>query len=91
MSAETKRTTDHDTIRRWAEERAGVPAAVRGAGSDEPGALRLDFPGSAGEESLEHISWEQWFERFDASEQCFLYQEERVSGKTSTFFKLSGA
>jgi hypothetical protein len=89
MSAETKRTTDHETIQQWAEERAGVPASVRGTESeDEPGVLRIDFPGGAGEESLEHISWDEWFRKFDESDLCFLYQDEKASGEGSTFFKL---
>jgi hypothetical protein len=90
MSAETKRTTNHDAIREWIEKRAGVPASVRGTESDDgAGVLRIDFPGGAGEESLEHISWEEWFRKFDESNLCFLYQEEKVSGEGSTFFKLT--
>jgi hypothetical protein len=89
MSAETKRTTDHDTIRNWAEGRSGVPATVRDTESDdEAGVLRFDFPGGAGEESLEHISWKEWFRKFDEKKLCFLYQDERASGESSTFFKL---
>lgn len=92
MSAETRRTTDHETIRKWAEERAGVPATVRGTESDgEPGALRIDFPGGAGEESLEHISWDEWFEKFDENDLCFRYQEHKASGEGSTFFRLLGS
>ena len=30
MASESKTTTDHDEIRRWVEERDGVPASVRG-------------------------------------------------------------
>jgi hypothetical protein len=90
MGAETKRTTDHDTIREWAELRAGVPARVRGNESDD-GAdmLRIEFPDGGGEESFEHISWEEWFRTFDQEDVWFLYQEERVSGEESTFFKLT--
>jgi hypothetical protein len=89
MSAETKRTTDHETIREWAEKRAGVPATVRETESDgDPGALRIDFPGGSGEESLEHISWDEWFRKFDEESLCFLYQDEKASGEDSTFFKL---
>ena len=89
MSAETKRTTDHEKIRKWVEDRAGVPASVRGTESDdEPGVLRIDFPDGGGEESLEHISWDEWFRKFDESDLCFLYQEEKATGEGSTFFKL---
>ena len=42
--AEGNVTTDHAKIRKWAEERGGVPATVKGTKSGgEPGLLRLDF------------------------------------------------
>jgi hypothetical protein len=89
MAGESKTTTDHDTIRRWAEARQGSPASVRGTqDGDEAGVLRIDFPGGAGEESLEHISWEERFQKFDDKRLAFLYQEEQASGEGSTFFKL---
>jgi hypothetical protein len=91
MSTETKTktTTDHDEIRRWAEERGGKPARVRGTGDgDDTGILRIDFPGGAGEDELEHISWDEWFQKFDEKDLAFLYQEEKASGEGSTFFKL---
>ena len=87
--ADSKTTTDHEAIRRWAEERDGQPASVRGTDSNgEPGVLRIDFPGGAGEDQLEHISWDEWFQKFDEKDLCFLYQEEKASGEGSTFFKL---
>lgn len=89
MPGESNTTTDHDTIRRWAEERDGQPAHVRGPGDgDDAGILRIDFPGRAGEDTLEHISWDEWFEKFDDKQLAFLYQEEKKSGEGSTFFKL---
>jgi hypothetical protein len=89
MTAESKTTTDHDTIRHWAEERGGSPASVRGTErGDEAGVLRIDFPGGAGEDALQHISWEEWFEKFDEKNLSFLYQEQKASGEGSTFFKL---
>src|SRR5438105_2312306 len=58
-------TTDHDEIRRWAEERGAKPACVRGTGGkNDVGMLRLDFPGYTGEDKLEPIQWEDWFEKF---------------------------
>jgi hypothetical protein len=87
--ADTKTTTDHDIIRRWAEARGGRPARVRGTGDDDdPGVLRIDFPGGAGEEALEPISWDEWFEKFDEAGLAFLYQDEQADGESSTFFKL---
>jgi hypothetical protein len=85
----TKTTTDHDEIRRWVEERGGKPARVKGTGDgDDTGLLRIDLPGGAGEESLEHVSWDEWFEKFDEKQLAFLYQDEKASGEGSTFFKL---
>jgi hypothetical protein len=40
----------------------------------EAGLLRLDF--GKPEESLEAISWEEFFEKFDESELVFLYEDE---------------
>ncbi len=89
MASETRTTTDHDEIRRWVEEHDGTPASVKGTESgDEPGVLRIDFPGGAGEDQLEHISWDDWFAKFDANELAFLYQDTKASGEDSTFFKL---
>jgi hypothetical protein len=88
-SSTSQTTIDHETIRRWVEERGGEPAAVRGTGTgDDPGILRIDFPGGAGEDQLEHISWDEWFEKFEESNLAFLYQDEKKSGEGSTFFKL---
>ena len=89
MASETTTTTDHDEIRRWVEEHDGTPASVRGTErSDEAGVLRIDFPGGAGTDELEHISWEEWFEKFEAENLAFLYRERKASGEDSTFFKL---
>jgi hypothetical protein len=84
-----KSTTDHDTIRRWAQERGGHPARVKGTGSDgDPGLLRIDFPGFSGEETLEHIEWDQWLEAFDDNELALLYQDRTEDGNISRFNKL---
>jgi hypothetical protein len=89
MASQSKTTTDHDEIRRWAEEHGGRPASVRGTeDGDAAGVLRIDFPGGAGESELEQISWDEWFAKFDESGLEFLYQEEKASGEDSTFFKL---
>jgi hypothetical protein len=88
-SGTSKTTTDHDTIRKWAEERGGSPATVKGTGSDdEAGVLRIDFPGYSGEDRLEHISWDEFFEKFDDKKLAFLYQDETKDGEESRFFKL---
>ncbi len=85
----TERTTSHDTIRRWAEARNARPSCVRGTGDeDDPGVIRLDFPGYSGEESLQEISWDEWFDKFDAQRLALLYQEKTESGDKSNFNKL---
>jgi hypothetical protein len=88
MASQTKTTTDHEEIRRWVEEHGGRPATVRDTGNGGAGVLRIDFPGGAGEDELEPISWDEWFEKFDQNNLAFLYQEEKSSGEDSTFFKL---
>src|SRR5439155_984576 len=67
-TAEAQITTDHDEIRKWAESRGGKPAAVKAThrGKD-PGIIRLIFPDAANadDESLEEISWAEYFRKFD--------------------------
>src|SRR5687767_7447905 len=66
MSAESKTTTNHDEIKQWVEERGGRPAIVKGTEKgDSPGVLRIDYPGFTGEDTLEPITWEEFFEAFD--------------------------
>ena len=68
-------TTDHETLRKCAEARDGRPARVKGTGDvTDPGLLRLDF--GKPEESLETISWEEFFEKFEESELALLYEDE---------------
>jgi hypothetical protein len=86
----SKRTTDHEQIRRWVEARNGKPARVHGTGKDdEASLLRIDFPeGHDGEEddaNLEEISWEEFFESFDQKRLAFLYQERTAAGEQSRF------
>jgi hypothetical protein len=92
MATDTKSkshtTTDHDEIRRWVEEHDGKPVLVKGTESGDGGVLRIDFPGGAGEESFERVSWDEWFRIFDERSLAFLYQEQNASGEDSTFFKL---
>lgn len=92
MSSHTsKTTTDHDEIRKWAEARGGKPAAVKRTENkhdDDPGVIRLDFPGYSGQGSLEPISWDEWFQKFDEAELALLYQEETKDGERSNFNKL---
>lgn len=87
--SQSRTTTDHDEIRRWAEQNGGTPANVRytddGCG---PGVLRIVFPGCRGQDVLDPISWENWFKKFDDAGLSFLYQAARSGEVGSTFFKL---
>ena len=82
-------TTDHDTIRKWAEDRGGKPATVAGTPreGEKAGLLRIDFPGYSGEESLREVAWEDFFEQFDKSNLALIYQEKTASDETSRFAK----
>lgn len=89
MAGESKTTTDHKVIRQWVEERGGRPATVKRTGdADKPGVLRIDFPGYSGEESLEEIPWNTFFEKFEENQLAFLYQDKTAGGEESRFFKL---
>jgi hypothetical protein len=89
MAGERYLTRDHERIREWAEERGGKPSAVRDTGGgDDPGIIRIDFPGYSGEGSLEEIPWEEWFEKFDESDLVLLHQETTADGEKSNFNKL---
>ena len=85
---ESKTTTDCDEIRRWAEERDGKPATVKGteARDEDAGILRIDFPGGE-EDRLEEISWDEFCEKFQRENLAFLYQEQTKDGGESRFFK----
>lgn len=89
MASESQTTTDHDEIRQWVEEHDGRPAIVRDTEeSDGSGMLRIDFPGGAGEDDLDPVDWDRWFEVFEENQLAFLYQSKKASGEDSTFFKL---
>ncbi len=55
---------------------------------DSPGLLRIDYPGYSGSESLEAISWDEFFVGFDENNLAFLYQEKTKDGGKSRFSKL---
>ena len=88
-SASSRVLTDHEEIRRWAEERNATPARVKGTGGDcDVGIIRLDFPGYSGEDTLEEISWDEWFRKFDESNLALLVQDRTARGQKSNFNKL---
>lgn len=89
--ASSQTLTDHKKIRRWAEQRDAWPACVRNTGRGrEVGILRLDFPGYSGAGSLDEISWDQWFQKFDANNLALIVQNKTARGKKSNFNKIVG-
>lgn len=89
MSGESHTTTDHDTIRKWVEQRGGKPATVEGTGDkEEPGILRISFDDTDSKDSkLSTIEWDDFFEKFEEEKLAFLYQDKTKDGKVSRFFK----
>lgn len=86
---ETTKTTDHDEIRRWAEERGGRPGVVRDTGDGGRGVLRIWFPDvGPSDETFEELDWEEFFEEFERNDLALLHQDETASGETSRFARL---
>lgn len=83
--AEAKKITDHEEIRRWAEERGGRPARVAETADDGGGILRFDFGET--DESLEEMNWDEFFEVFDRKRLALLEQDRTRDGRTSRFSK----
>lgn len=81
----SKVSIDHDEIRDWAETRRGEPAIVKGTSI-----IRLDFPGFTGEEKLERISWDEWFQKFDDANLALVFEARTARGQKSNFNKLIG-
>lgn len=89
MGAESHVTTNHEEIRSWVESRGGHPASVKATASEQdPGIIRIDFPGYSGEKSLAPISWDEFFDKFEEKHLAFIYQEQTSGGERSNFFKL---
>src|SRR4051794_37043821 len=84
--AQAETTTDHNTIRRWIEQRGGKPTKVKGSESnDGEGILRVDF--AEPDDKLEPIDWDEFFETFEDRQLAFLHQDKTADGHSSRFFK----
>ena len=72
-------TTDHDTIRKWADAHGGKPAAVdRTHSGDDVGIIRIMFPDAAQSEhdNLVEISWDEFFREFEERDLALLYDPD---------------
>jgi len=77
-------TTDHETIRRWAESHGGKPAAVdRTHKGDDVGIIRIMFPKAPNSEHghLVEISWEEFFTEFEERQLALIYDEKSLFSK----------
>jgi hypothetical protein len=90
--ASSKTTTNHEEIKKWAEERNATPSVVKGTEDDGQGegVLRFNFPGYWGD-NLEEISWDEFFKTFDEKHLAFLYQDKKADGEESNFCKFVSA
>lgn len=83
--------TDLEDIRRWAEERDAWPACVRKTGDQEDvGIIRLAFSRYSRTGSLEEISWDEWFEKFEDNNLALIVQNKTARGRKSNFNKIVG-
>ena len=75
--AETKQTTDHATIKKWVEDRNGVPAMIGGtAGGGDGEMIRVYFEQKIENSDLKEIGWDEWFEQFEKSKLALLHSTE---------------
>lgn len=65
------RTTEHDQIRAWVEDRDGHPVEIQDAADDE---ITVEF-GEVDEAVHMPLDWPAFFERFDRQGYVFAYQE----------------
>ncbi len=77
-------TTDHDTVRKWAESKGGKPAAVgRTHAGGDVGIIRIMFPDNLQSEhdALTEITWDEFFEEFEERKLALLYDEKSLFSK----------
>ena len=77
-------TTDHATIRKWAKDKGGRPAAVRRTHTqDDAGIVRIMFPEApnSDHDALEEISWDEFFAEFDERRLALLYEPDSMFSK----------
>ncbi len=77
-------TTDHDTIRKWAESKGGKPAAVDRTHSEEDvGLIRIMFPDAPNShhDALVEITWEEFFQEFEEKKLALVFDEGSLFNK----------
>jgi hypothetical protein len=77
-------TTDHNTIRKWAESKGGKPAAVdRTHSKGDVGIIRIMFPKNPQSEhdALVEISWDEFFREFEKKKLALIYEKDSMFSK----------
>jgi hypothetical protein len=84
-SALKRSLTDPEERRQCVDEPGAIPAREQEPRSVTHASLiRFDFPGNIGEQSLEAIGWEEWFEKFKESNLALLVQDETAASQKRT-------
>lgn len=76
--------TEHEAIRKWAEQHGGKPAAVdRTHKGDDVGIIRIMFPKAPQSEHahLVEISWDEFFKEFEERQLALLYDPKSLFSK----------
>ncbi|MBK9052589.1 MAG: hypothetical protein IPL78_17250 [Chloroflexi bacterium] len=88
MNDQLQATTDHETIKKWVEERSGRPAIVSRAEDANPlGILRINFPTDTGTQARNEITWDEFFAIFEAKKLAFLRPLEMLAAEATRFYK----
>jgi hemerythrin superfamily protein len=84
-----KRTTEPETIRRWAAQRQGTPARLR----DDRGSSQLviRFADGLPRGPMEDLSWDDFLRELKDQQLTFLYLETTRRGRRSRYHKVAAA
>jgi hypothetical protein len=83
------RTTDHEEIRKWVEEKGGEPAVVKGiSGTAGEGILTIVF-GAPGPD-MNIISWPEFFSTFEEHQLRFRYEDPVPADEAGWDFAFEG-
>lgn len=88
MGCGTHLTSDHEFIKCWAMERNGRPVTIQSSTRESLNQpeVRILFPDYNTEKyTINHLSWDEFFERFERSHLALLYQERSWTGGESRF------
>jgi hypothetical protein len=68
-------TTNHDEIRHWVEDNAGIPAVSKFNSPSTPKGLYIDFLSNGKNKELKPISWDEFFSRMDNEHLALEYED----------------